>query len=69
MSGVVGAFLKLRDETELITDYLGPGSFFGQYQMIDQERGHYGFMPVSEDGCLIVSLSMDSINFVAQRNF
>jgi hypothetical protein len=69
MTGVVGAFLKLRDETEFITDYLGPGSFFGQYQMIDGDRGNYGFMPVSEDGALVVSLSMESIKFVAERNF
>ena len=63
MSGVVGVYLTFKDGTEIYTDYLGVGSFIGQYSIFDDTQGMlFGFRALSAEGVLVTPVRIESIN-------
>jgi hypothetical protein len=70
MNGVVGVYLKSHKmgEDDTIIDYLGVGSFWGQYSMFEENRMAYGFKPISSEGVLVLRIQIDSIKKVQEHN-
>jgi CRP-like cAMP-binding protein len=68
MSGVIQVYLKLKDGSELVIDYLGIGSFIGQYSVIEKEILVCGFRAVSSHGCLLIVLQGESLDAISKYN-
>ena len=68
MSGVVAVYIKQQYNEDILTDYLGIGSFFGQYSMFEKSAMSFGFRCVSNEGALIIRLQIESIEKIAPYN-
>lgn len=67
MKGCVAAYLKLKDDRELVTDYLGVGSIIGSISVLEQEVMVYGFRAISDDGAQLIQLHINSLDTLSKK--
>jgi CRP-like cAMP-binding protein len=60
--------MHLKNEEDIVTDYLGPGSIIGQYSMFDKSEMVFGFRCIQDDGCTCVVLKFEAIDKLCAQN-
>ena len=68
MNGAMSVYIRTSTGEELALDTLGVGSLIGQYSMIENEISLLGYKAISESGCILIQLNLESLHFLAQTN-